>query len=84
MRPLNQDIEQAPVENAEDEAGIITDQDETLLTSPQEADPNLGADGTENLGEDRAEFVRGEIDVKEAMDRAVRERNYANPVTGKH
>lgn len=94
MRPLNQETEElaneAPslpvngTENAADEANIIADQDETLLANPADIDPNLGADGTENIGEDRAEFARGEIDVKEAMDRATRAMNYANPVTGKH
>lgn len=78
MRPQNQNIE---TENTADEADIIADQDETLQTSPQETDPNLGAGGTEEIGADREEFTRGEIDVKEAMDRAVREMNYANPAS---
>lgn len=94
MRPLNKDLEELAVEapsimgngteNAADEANIIADQDETLTANPGDLDPNLGADGTDEIGEDRAEFARGEIDVKEAMDRATRDAKYANPVTGKH
>ena len=94
MRPLNQEIEQSTpddpklvangAENAADEANIIADQDETLLTGPVEVDPNLGADGSETFGEDLAEFARGEMDVKEAMDRAEREMSHAHPLTGKH
>jgi hypothetical protein len=77
MRPLNQDTEQlaaepptlGAVENAADEAGILSDQDETKLSDPSAEDMNLGAAGTE-LNEP-AEFARGEIDVKEQMDRTM-------------
>ena len=93
MRPMNQDNEEPTVEapsiagngteNSADEANILADQDETLMANPADVDPNLGADGTEEIGEDRPEFARGEIDVKEAMDRATRAMNYANPTMGK-
>lgn len=77
MRPLNQDVEQlgaepptaAAVENASDEANILTDQDETQMLNLQDNDPNIGSDGT-NMFEP-SDFVRGEVDLKEQMDRAL-------------
>lgn len=86
MRPLNQDFEQSspespqigdPVENAADEANILADQDETRLADPAANDANLGSDGTaEDFGlDDRGEFARGEIDLKEQMDRTMANMN---------
>ena len=77
MRPLNQDSEQlasepptlAATENSADEADILSDQDETHMTDLSANDPNIGSDGTE-LNEP-ADFARGEIDVKEQMDRTM-------------
>lgn len=77
MRPLNQEVEQlasetptlGAVENAADEADILSDQDETQLLSPSDEDPNLGSDGTEL--DEPADFARGEVDVKEQMDRTM-------------
>ncbi len=91
MCPLDQDTKEVVpnvvengAENASDEADIIADQDETQLANPSDNDSNLGGDGTDDIGEDRADFARGEIDVKEAMDRTTRAMDYANPITGKH
>lgn len=82
MRPLNQDheemIPEAPnlpghgTENLEDEANILADQDETLMANPSDNDQNIGSDGTEDFGLETAEFARGEIDVKEQMDRTTK------------
>lgn len=77
MRPLNQEVEQlatetptlGAVENAADEANILSDQDETNLADPSANDPNIGSDGTEL--DEPGEFARGEIDVKEQMDRTM-------------
>ncbi len=77
MRPLNQESEQlavepptlGAVENAADEANILSDQDETMMSDPSAEDPNLGSDGTEL--DEPGEFARGEIDVKEQMDRTM-------------
>lgn len=85
MRPLNQDIEQTSpespqlgdaIENAEDEANILADQDETLIADPAANDANIGSDGTEDdFGLDPGEFARGEIDLKEQMDRTMANMN---------
>ena len=80
MRPINQDTEQfssepptlGAVENAADEAGILSDQDETMMSNLSADDPNIGSDGTDDdFGADAAEFARGEIDLKEQMDRTM-------------
>lgn len=86
MRPLNQDHEEVTpespnlpghgTENLEDEANILADQDETMLVNAADNDVNMGADGTdEDYGLDPAEFARGEIDVKEQMDRTTENMN---------
>ena len=85
MRPLNQEneamIPESPnlpghgTENAVDEAGILADQDETLLADARDNDANVGGDGTDEFGLDNAEFANGEIDVKEQMDRATANMN---------
>lgn len=66
------------LENAEDERDIILDQDQTSLSSSRHMDENLGAFGrdTPPLSED-PEFIRGELDVKDQMDRAIRSMNNA-------
>ncbi len=66
------------LENRDDERDIILDQDQTALTSPQHSDENLGAFGmdTPPLAED-PRFIRGELDVKEQMDRVIRALNKA-------
>jgi hypothetical protein len=56
-----------PAENERDEADIIADQDQTLVEDAD--DKNMGADGTRLSESEPADFVRGEIDVKEQMDR---------------
>jgi hypothetical protein len=89
MRPFNQDVEtvnpETPtmaqnVENAEDEANILTDQDETLLARPTDTAEYIGSDGTDaDFGLELGEFARGEVDVKEQMDRTM-----ANMDAGHH
>lgn len=57
-------------ENTADEAKILADQDETL---------DINADPTETENDPQVgsvEFARGEIDVKEAMDRTMRKMNH--------
>ena len=83
MRPLNQDVEllanEPPtlgVENAADEADILSDQDETHMTDLSANDPNIGSDGTEL--HEPADFARGEIDVKEQMDRTMAKMDAGN------
>ncbi len=66
------------LENSDDERDIILDQDQTSLPSPSHVDENLGAFGrdTPPLSED-SRFIRGELDVKDQMDRAIRSMNNA-------
>lgn len=52
-----------PVENQKDEAKILSDQDMTMK------DDLTRATSLENVEDDPADFVSGEIDVKEQMDR---------------
>jgi hypothetical protein len=86
MRPLNQDreemIPEPPIaagqspENASDEAGILADQDETLQALPTDDSADIGSLGTkEDFGVESRDFqfARGEIDVKEQMDRTTAE-----------
>lgn len=88
-RPVNQDTEQLNIEspnlpghgfeNAEDLANILADQDETSMSDPSANDPEIGSDGTdEDFGLDPGEFARGEIDVKEQMDRVMASMNSAH------
>lgn len=65
MRPEDSDEDF----NAEDEANILADQDETHQKNLQANDENIGSDGTDDYALDSADFARGEIDVKEQMDR---------------
>ncbi len=62
-----------PQENPGDESDILTDQDQTFPNTPsQEQDDKMGAI-TQNLNtleDEPGDFMRGEIDVKEQMDRA--------------
>lgn len=64
--------------NAEDEANILADQDETHLKNPQANDENIGSDGTDDYALDSADFARGEIDVKEQMDRTTAQMDVAH------
>lgn len=61
-------------ENPEDEAGILTDQDRTSPENMRnlEMDDNLGAisDSPESLEDEPSDFMRGEIDVVDQMERA--------------
>jgi hypothetical protein len=62
------------LENPRDEAIILADQDQTESGDPQAHDENLGQDAqsANNLEEEPAEFVRGEVDVVEQMKRTSR------------
>jgi len=59
-------------ENKKDEADILTDQDQTNPSDRLTRDENMGAKSTtlESLEDEPAAFMRGEVDVKEQMDRA--------------
>ncbi len=59
-------------ENKKDESDILADQDQTGLTDRLTQDENMGAKSTtmESLEEEPGAFMRGEVDVKEQMDRA--------------
>lgn len=67
-------------ENPEDAALILGDQDETLNGDDLQADDTMGADGGEDnplsLENEPDEFVRGEVDVKEQMDRTTERLDY--------
>jgi hypothetical protein len=59
-------------ENKQDEADILADQDQTIAKDPLTRDENMGAKSTtlESLEDEPADFMRGEVDVKQQMDRA--------------
>ena len=58
-------------ENKRDESDILADQDQTVSADALTADENMGAKSTtlEPLEDEPADFMRGEVDVKEQMDR---------------
>ena len=80
MNPVDHGLELSQPESpTADEAAILADQDETLLVDLSDNDPNIGSDGTpETLGAGDADFDRGEIDVKEAMDRTTATMDHLN------
>ena len=59
-------------ENKRDESDILADQDQTVVVDPLTRDENMGAKSTtlDGLEEEPGDFMRGEVDVKEQMDRA--------------
>lgn len=59
-------------ENTRDESGILTDQDQTTFDDKLTRDENMGApeNSLESLEDEPADFMRGEVDVLEQMDRA--------------
>ncbi len=61
-------------ENHEDETQIITDQDLTNESDITELDENLGAksNSLDDLENEPADFMRGEVDVTEQMERTTR------------
>lgn len=61
-----------PSENTMDENEILNDQDVTRKLNPHRDDENLGAKSLsyESLEDEPGDFMRGEVDVKEQMDRA--------------
>lgn len=61
-------------ENHDDEAQILTDQDLTNETDITELDENLGAksNSLDDLENEPADFMRGEVDVTEQMERTTR------------
>lgn len=78
MNHLDQDVDESnnetptlgAVENSADEADILSDQDETQQSADLSAnEDNMISEGTELKGPD--DFARGEIDVKEQMDRTM-------------
>jgi hypothetical protein len=66
-------------ENEKDESDILGNQDETDPGTVNEDDNIMGAGPTDALSADEpGEFVRGEVDVKEQMDRASRAADFPN------
>ena len=63
--------EELDVKDAED---ILTDQDQTLYSDPDSEEKSSVALGSDSpsFGQETNEFIRGEIDVKEQMDRTGR------------
>lgn len=61
-------------ENHEDESQIIGDQDSTNENDITELDENLGAksNSLDDLENEPADFLRGEVDVSEQMERTTR------------
>lgn len=59
-------------ENKRDESGILTDQDQTNFDDALTRDENMGAisNSLESLEDEPADFMRGEVDVVEQMNRA--------------
>lgn len=67
-------------ENERDEADIIGNQDETDSGAPNRDDRVMGAGPTDTLAPsvEPADFVRGEVDLVQQMDRAERAYGYPN------
>lgn len=63
-----------PIENHDDESQILADQDLTNENDITELDENLGAKShsLDDLEKEPADFMRGEVDVKEQMERTTR------------
>lgn len=61
-------------ENHDDESQILTDQDLTNEGDITELDENLGAksNSLDDLENEPADFLRGEVDVTEQMERTAR------------
>jgi hypothetical protein len=72
--PDPREEENLGAENEQDELDIIGNQDETDPGDINRDDPLMGAGPTDNLGpaEEPGDFMRGEVDVKEQMDRVSR------------
>lgn len=58
--------------DADEAAQILSDQDLTSKADISTLDENMGAKSVslENIEDESADFMRGEVDVKEQMDRA--------------
>jgi len=68
-----------PAENERDEADILLNQDETDVGEPNEDDFAMGAGPTDRLSAAESEdFARGEVDVKDQMDRTSRAIEFPN------
>ena len=66
-------------ENEKDESDILANQDETDSGDINDDDDSMGAGPTDELPAGlAADFARGEVDVKEQMDRNVRELEFPN------
>ena len=61
-------------ENHNDESQILTDQDMTNEEDIKELDENMGAktNSLDDLENEPAEFIRGEVDVSEQIERTTR------------
>jgi hypothetical protein len=67
-----------PGENEEDESGILANQDETNPGEVNDDDAVMGAGPTDLMESDREDFLRGDVDVKDQMDRASRVMDFPN------
>lgn len=69
---FTRETEGAPAEDPMDEADILGDQDQTKTLQPGTDDENMGAQSysLDSLENEPADFMRGDLDVKEQMDRA--------------
>lgn len=61
-------------ENHDDESQILSDQDMTNEEDIKDLDENMGAktNSLNDLENEPAEFIRGEVDVREQMERTTR------------
>ena len=71
---MNSGGEKTAVENHEDESQILADQVSTNESDITELDENLGAksNSLDDLEHEPDDFLRGEVDVTEQMERANR------------
>lgn len=67
-----------PGENEKDESDILANQDETNPGEVNDDDAVMGAGPTDLPESDRDDFLRGDVDVKDQMDRASRVMDFPN------
>ena len=85
MKDTTSALEPVPggaIENSSDEADILSDQDQTFASSDLKADKMGGAGRlSQDLEDEPADFMRGEVDVVEQMNRT---RNAMDTVLSGH
>ncbi|MGE0632557.1 MAG: hypothetical protein AB7O96_09130 [Pseudobdellovibrionaceae bacterium] len=71
--PNTNDFDPMEKEDSQDASDILTDKDETLMGNPiNDSQMSQKLTSLESLEDEPEEFDRGEIDVKEQMDRTAR------------